>query len=64
MLEVLAGAIHKANDRIADLVEADPSLDGMGTTVTGAMFDGDRARPGPHRRQPRPTSSATASWND
>jgi len=40
MLEVLAGAIHKANDRIADLVEADPSLDGMGTTVTGAMFDG------------------------
>ncbi len=40
MLEVLAGAIHRANDRIADLVEADPSLDGMGTTVTGAMFDG------------------------
>ena len=40
MLEVLAGAIHEANDRIADLVEADLSLDGMGTTVTGAMFDG------------------------
>ncbi len=40
MLEVLAGAIHKANDRIADLVEADSNLDGMGTTVTGAMFDG------------------------
>jgi serine/threonine protein phosphatase PrpC len=40
MLEVLAGAIHKANDRIADLVEADLNLDGMGTTVTGAMFDG------------------------
>jgi PPM family protein phosphatase len=40
MLEVLAGAIHQANDRIADLVEADLSLDGMGTTVTGAMFDG------------------------
>jgi len=40
MLEVLAAAIHKANDRIADLVEADLSLDGMGTTVTGAMFDG------------------------
>ena len=40
MLEVLAGAIHKANDRIADLVDADLNLDGMGTTVTGAMFDG------------------------
>ncbi len=40
MLEVLAGAIHRANDRIADLVEADTNLDGMGTTVTGAMFDG------------------------
>ncbi|HEY5821354.1 MAG TPA: protein phosphatase 2C domain-containing protein [Propionibacteriaceae bacterium] len=40
MLEVMAGAIHRANDRIADLVEADTSLDGMGTTVTGALFDG------------------------
>jgi PPM family protein phosphatase len=40
MLEALAGAIHKANDRIADLVEADLALDGMGTTVTGALFDG------------------------
>ena len=37
---MLAGAIHKANDRIADLVATDYSLDGMGTTVTGAMFDG------------------------
>ena len=27
-------------------------LDGMGTTVTGALFDGGRARAGPHRRQP------------
>jgi len=40
MLEALAGAIHKANDRIADLVEANGALDGMGTTVTGALFDG------------------------
>src|SRR6476619_2949551 len=40
MLEVLAGAIHRANDRISDLVEADGTLDGMGTTVTGALFDG------------------------
>jgi serine/threonine protein phosphatase PrpC len=40
MLEVLAGAIHEANAKIADLVESDSSLEGMGTTVTGAMFDG------------------------
>ncbi len=42
MLEALSGAIHKANDRIADLVDADLSLDGMGTTVTGALFDGSQ----------------------
>src|SRR5215217_7100315 len=35
MLEVLARALHRANDRIADLVEADYALEGMGTTVTG-----------------------------
>ena len=40
MLDRLAAAIHRANDRIADLVDADSSLDGMGTTVTGALFDG------------------------
>jgi PPM family protein phosphatase len=40
MLEVLALAIHQANDKIADLVDSDLSLEGMGTTVTGAMFDG------------------------
>ncbi len=40
MLELLAGAIHRANDRLADLVEDDHSLEGMGTTVTGALFDG------------------------
>ena len=40
MLDVLGRALHQANDRIADLVEADYALDGMGTTVTGALFDG------------------------
>ena len=40
MLEVLASAIHQANDKIAELIESDFSLEGMGTTVTGAMFDG------------------------
>ena len=40
MLEVLDRAIHQANDKIAELIESDYSLEGMGTTVTGAMFDG------------------------
>ncbi|MGA4506432.1 protein phosphatase 2C domain-containing protein [Propionibacteriaceae bacterium G1746] len=42
MLSVLAGAVSRANDKLADLVAADHSLDGMGTTVTGAMFSGDQ----------------------
>jgi PPM family protein phosphatase len=42
MLEVLSGAVHQANDKIAELIESDFSLEGMGTTVTGAMFDGDQ----------------------
>ena len=40
MLEVLGRAVNEANDRIADLVDSDPALDGMGTTLTGALFDG------------------------
>jgi PPM family protein phosphatase len=40
MLEVLGHAIHDANTKIAELIESDVSLEGMGTTVTGAMFDG------------------------
>ncbi|HNV11849.1 MAG TPA: protein phosphatase, partial [Propionibacteriaceae bacterium] len=35
MLEALAGAVNRANDRIADLVDADPDLEGTGTTVCG-----------------------------
>lgn len=42
MLEVLGGALTKANDSLADLVAWDHSLEGMGTTVCGAMFDGDQ----------------------
>ncbi|MEL4505567.1 protein phosphatase 2C domain-containing protein [Luteococcus sp. H138] len=38
--EVLAGALSRANHSIADLVQADPALDGMGTTVCGALFTG------------------------
>lgn len=40
MLDVLTEAISAANDRIADLVAHDHSLEGMGTTVSGALFDG------------------------
>ena len=40
MLTVLGSAVLQANERIAHLVDADPSLDGMGTTLTGALFDG------------------------
>ena len=41
MLELLSGAIHRANDRIADLVEptTTPSR-GWARRVTGALFDG------------------------
>jgi PPM family protein phosphatase len=42
MLQRLALAIDQANDKIAELVESDLSLEGMGTTVTGGMFDGTR----------------------
>src|SRR3954466_8242626 len=47
MLEALAGAIHRAHDRIAELVEQDPALDGTSTTVTAALFDGTRTGGGP-----------------
>jgi PPM family protein phosphatase len=40
MLAALALAIDQANDKIAELVASDLSLEGMGTTVTGATFDG------------------------
>lgn len=39
--EVLAGALARANHTLSDLVRQDPALDGMGTTVVGALFTGD-----------------------
>jgi PPM family protein phosphatase len=42
MLDALAGALRLANDRLAELVEEDPTVAGMGTTVTAALFDGQR----------------------
>lgn len=42
LLGTFAAAIEEANSRIADLVADDYSLEGMGTTVSGAIFDGER----------------------
>ncbi|GAA1568425.1 Stp1/IreP family PP2C-type Ser/Thr phosphatase [Kribbella hippodromi] len=40
MIEALAGAVHRANERLSELVEEDPEREGMGSTVTALMFDG------------------------
>jgi protein phosphatase len=45
-LSELAATIHLAHDRIAEIVEAHPELDGTSTTVTAAIFDGDQLRVG------------------
>ncbi|MGA9747179.1 MAG: protein phosphatase 2C domain-containing protein [Nocardioides sp.] len=44
--EALAGAIHRTHDRLAELVEQDPELDGTSTTVTAALFDGAKVTVG------------------
>lgn len=41
MLPALDTAIHQASDLINELVRADPSLDGMGSTACALMFDGE-----------------------
>ncbi|MFT4265587.1 MAG: protein phosphatase 2C domain-containing protein [Nocardioides sp.] len=42
LLTQVAGALHRAHDRIAELVEADPSLSSTSTTATVGLFDGAR----------------------
>jgi protein phosphatase len=42
MAEAMAGAIHRAHDRLAELVDEDPELDGTSTTITAALFDGTK----------------------
>ena len=39
-LALVAGALHRAHDRIADTVEEDPALRGTSTTAVVALFDG------------------------
>jgi serine/threonine protein phosphatase PrpC len=43
LLGLVSNALHRAHDRIAELVEQNPSLDGTSTTATIALFDGHRA---------------------
>ncbi len=40
MVAVFSGALNRANENLSQLIDADPSLEGMGTTVSGAMFSG------------------------
>lgn len=42
LLALVAGAIHRADDRIGELVEEDPELNGTSTTATVVLFDGAR----------------------
>ncbi|MEV6301580.1 protein phosphatase 2C domain-containing protein [Actinoplanes sp. NPDC051861] len=42
-MDALHKALEMANGRIAEMVAADPSLQGMGTTLTAVLFNGERA---------------------
>ena len=42
-MDALHRALEIANGRIAEQVAADPSLQGMGTTLTAVVFNGERA---------------------
>ena len=42
LLAQVAGALHRAHDRIGELVDADPALNGTSTTAVVALFDGTR----------------------
>lgn len=45
-LSELSATIHLAHDRIAEVVEAHPELEGTSTTVTAAVFDGEQLHVG------------------
>ena len=42
LLGQVAGALHRVHDRIGELVDEDPALNGTSTTATVALFDGRR----------------------
>lgn len=41
LLGLVSGALHRAHDRIGELVDDDPALAGTSTTATLALFDGE-----------------------
>jgi len=41
-LEALAGAVTRANDRLGELIEEDPAVEGMGTTLDALLWDGKK----------------------
>ena len=42
LMSLVANALHRAHDRIGELVEVDPNLNGTSTTATIGLFDGKR----------------------
>src|SRR6266511_1838107 len=42
MIDALRGAVDTANQQIRDAVDANPALEGMGTTLTGMLFSGSK----------------------
>ncbi|MDT4989157.1 MAG: family protein phosphatase [Micromonosporaceae bacterium] len=42
MIDALRGAVDNANQQIRDTVEANPAMEGMGTTLTAMLFGGSR----------------------
>jgi protein phosphatase len=42
VLTALHQAVDRANDRLRDLIEEDPQLEGMGTTLTALLWTGQR----------------------
>ena len=42
LLGQVSGALHRAHDRIGELVDENPALSGTSTTATVALFDGTR----------------------
>lgn len=41
-IEALAGAVSRANDRLGELIEEDPAIEGMGTTLDALLWDGKK----------------------
>ena len=53
LLDALADAVARANQQLHDMVAANPSIEGMGTTLTAMLWSGTRVAAVPHRRLPR-----------